>query len=90
MRNGEDISAFLLSLANHLAGISEIFQRREAIHSFWGMKVHTGQAYIVLTYYTTLVKVETNDHLFIVLLFPLPHGQSKPQALVANMLFPQY
>lgn len=37
----EDISAFLISLANHLAGISEIFQHREAIRNFWGMTVYT-------------------------------------------------
>jgi len=53
------------------------------------MKVYTVQACIVLTYYTTPVKVETNGHLFIVLLFPLSCGQSKPQAFAASMLFPQ-
>lgn len=34
MRNRENISAFLLSLTNHLAGIGETFQHRVAINNF--------------------------------------------------------
>lgn len=34
MRNREDFSAFLLNLANHLAGIRETFQHGETIHNF--------------------------------------------------------
>lgn len=34
VRNREDISVFLLNLANHLTGISETFQHRETIHNF--------------------------------------------------------
>lgn len=34
MRSTEDISVFLLNLANPLPGISETFQHRETIHNF--------------------------------------------------------
>lgn len=80
----KDTSAFPLSLANCLARIGETFQCREAIRSIWHKKVYSVHIYFVLTYHTILAKVETNELLFIVLLFPLLHGQSKPQTPVAS------
>lgn len=62
---------FLCSTLQISAGISETLQHGEAVYSFWGMEVYAVEAYIVLTYHATLVKVEENDNLFIVLLISL-------------------
>lgn len=88
--HSKDISAFLVSIANHLAEAGGKLQNREAIHNFWGMEVYSVQVYIVLKYYIALAKVETIELLFIFLFFPLFYVQKKLQALVANTLLPRY